>query len=66
MQRTRLEGKKYGTFYSVLIELEYFDAVQFCVIDLMYSLFLELQKKFKLWAESGKLSSSNLVKIEEG
>lgn len=44
MQRTRLEGKKYGTFYSVLIELEYFDAVQFCVIDLMYSLFLELEK----------------------
>lgn len=59
-------AREYGTFYSVLIELEYFDAIQFCVIDPMHNLFLGTAKKmFKLWVESGKLSPSNLETIEE-
>lgn len=32
-------SRDYGTYYSVLIELDYFDAIQFCVIDPMHNLF---------------------------
>ena len=59
-------SRDYGTFYSVLIELEYFDAIQFCVIDPMHNLFLGTAKKmFKLWVEKNILSASDLEKIEE-
>ena len=68
--RTKTEAEKlatqYGTYYSVLIELEYFDAIQFCVIDPMHNLFLGTAKNmYKLWVEKGILSSSNIEKIEE-
>lgn len=59
-------SRDFGTFYSVLIELEYFDAIQFCVIDPMHNLFLGTAKKmFKLWVENDILSTSHLEKIEE-
>lgn len=59
-------SRDYGTYYSVLIELEYFDAIQFCVIDPMHNLFLGTAKKmFKLWVEKGILSSVKLDKVEE-
>lgn len=32
-------SRDYGTLFSALIELEYFDAIQFCVIDPMHNLF---------------------------
>lgn len=59
-------SRDYGTYYSVLIELDYFDAIQFCVIDPMHNLFLGTAKKmFKLWVEKGILSSVKLDKVEE-
>lgn len=59
-------SRDFGTYYSVLIELEYFDAIQFCVIDPMHNLFLGTAKKmFKLWVEKGILSSVKLDKVEE-
>ncbi|XP_062579425.1 uncharacterized protein LOC134241375 isoform X2 [Saccostrea cucullata] len=58
-------AKKYGTYYSVLIELEYFDAITFCVIDPMHNLFLGTAKTvFKLWVEREILSPKQLEKVE--
>lgn len=58
-------AKKYGTYYSVLIELNYFDAITFCVIDPMHNLFLGTAKKvFKLWVERDILSKKKLEKVE--
>lgn len=69
MQKTKAEyeffAKKYGTYYSVLIELNYFDAITFCVIDPMHNLFLGTAKKvFKLWVERYILSKKKLEKVE--
>lgn len=69
MQKTKAEyeffAKKYGTYYSVLIELNYFDAITFCVIDPMHNLFLGTAKKvFKLWVERDILSKKKLEKVE--
>lgn len=59
-------SRDYGTYYSVLIELDYFDAIQFCLIDPMHNLFLGTAKKmFELWVEKGILSSVKLDKVEE-
>lgn len=57
--------KKYGIYYSVLIELNYFDVIIFCVIDFMYNLFLGIVKKvFKLWVERDIFSKKKLEKVE--
>ena len=49
-----------------MIELQYFDAITFCVIDPMHNLFLGTAKNiFKLWVENDVLSSSKLETIEE-
>ena len=41
-------AREYGTFYSVLIELRYVDAITFCVIDPMPNLFLGTAKMMKM------------------
>lgn len=58
-------AKKYGTYYSVLIELNYFDAITFCVIDPMRNLFLGTAKTvFKSWVERDILSKKKLEQVE--
>ena len=45
-------SKKYGTYYSVLIELPYFDCVKMIAIDPMHNSFLGVGKKmFKIYLE---------------
>ena len=57
---------RYGCYFSVILELEYFDAVRFTVIDPMHNLFLGTAKRmFQLWLERDLLTKSKLKTIEE-
>ena len=57
---------QYGCYFSVLLELEYFDAVRFTVIDPMHNLFLGTAKRmFQLWIERDLLTKEKLKLIEE-
>ena len=48
---------KYGARYSVLLDLPYFDAVRFTVIDAMHNLFLGTGKRmFQLWLQNNLLT----------
>ncbi|CAB4006868.1 Hypothetical predicted protein [Paramuricea clavata] len=60
-------GKKHGiTHYSVLLDLEYIDAIRFFTIDPMHNLFLGTAKKmFSLWIETHLLSIKNLEELEK-
>lgn len=51
---------KYGTYYSVLIELKYWNAIQFCVNDPMHNLFLGTAKFLQL----GLIISHNRRKVK--
>ena len=57
---------KYGVYYSCLLQLEYFDAVRFTVIDPMHNLFLSTAKHvFKLWVKNKLLTKKDLKALEE-
>ena len=57
---------QYGCYFSILLELEYFDAVRFTVIDPMHNLFLGTAKRmFQLWIEKDLLTKDKLKDIEE-
>ena len=57
---------KYGAYYSCLLQLEYFDAVRFTVIDPMHNLFLSTAKHvFKLWVKNKLLTKKDLKALEE-
>ena len=57
---------KYGVYYSCLLQLEYFDAVRFTVIDPMHNLFLGTAKHvFKLWVKNNLLTKKDLKALEE-
>ena len=57
---------RYGCYFSVLLELEYFDAVRFTVVDPMHNLFLGTAKSmFQLWIERDLLTKDKLKVIEE-
>ena len=59
-------AKKYGIYYSCLLQLEYFDAVRFTSIDPMHNLFLGTAKYvFKLWVKKNLLSKKNLEILEQ-
>ena len=52
---------RYGCYFSVLLELEYFDAVLFTVTDPMNNLFLGTAKRmFQLWLDKDLLTKSKL------
>ena len=58
--------KEYGMRDSRLLELPYYDAIRFCLIDPMHNLFLGTSKKiFNLWLELGLLNSNSLKTIKE-
>ena len=68
--KTRTEhdalAKKHGLYYSVLLELSYFDCIRFTVIDPMHNLFLGTAKSmFKLWMEQGLLNKKDIQTIEK-
>lgn len=57
---------KYGTRYSVLFELPYYDAIRFAVIDVMHNLFLGTAKNImSIWKDKQLLSKSDFQTIEE-
>lgn len=59
-------AKQYGLYYSVLLELSYFDCIRFTVIDPMHNLFLGTAKSmFKLWVEQGLLSKKDIQTMEK-
>jgi len=56
---------KFGMYYSSLLKLEYFNAIQFTVIDPMHNLFLGTAKSvFKIWLNEGILTKQGVEKIE--
>ena len=57
--------KQYGVRYSVLLQLPYFDVVQFHVIDAMHNLLLGTAKNMMhIWCENGILSSRDLQSVQ--
>lgn len=57
---------RYGCYFSVLLELEYFNAVRFTVIDPMHNLYLGTAKRmFELWLERDLVTKAKLKVIEE-
>lgn len=59
-------ASKYGVYYSCLLQLEYFDAVRFTVIDPMHNLFLGTAKHvFKLWVKNNLLTKKDLKALRE-
>lgn len=66
--KTRKEklAKKYGVYFSKLLDLEYFDAVRFSVVDPMHNLFLGTSKHiFKTWIKIGVLDNKALQELEK-
>src|SRR5258705_95133 len=60
------KATRYGVFYSVLIELDYFDVVRFHVIDPMHNLFLGTAKHvFKMWMKHDYITKPQMAKIDE-
>lgn len=58
--------KRYGTYYSTLLKLEYFDVVRFTSIDPMHNLFqVTVKSMFKLWLARGLLTKKMLKQIEK-
>ena len=56
---------QYGCYYSALLELPYFDAVRFTVIDPMHNLFLGTSKTmFQLWMSKDILNKKKLKTLE--
>ena len=56
----------YGTRYSVLAELPYFDTVRMTIVDPMHNLFLGTAKKIlTIWKELGYLNKASLEKLQE-
>ena len=63
-ERNRLESL-YGTRYTVLSRLPYFDCVKMTAIDPMHNLFCGTAKKMiNIWKELDFLSKENLSKIQ--
>jgi len=59
-------AKKYGVYYSSLLDLEYFNAIRFTAIDPMHNLFLGTVKHiFKLWVNEEFLTYNSALEIEK-
>ena len=57
---------RYACYFSVLLELEYFDAIRFTVIDPMHIVYLGAAKRmFQLWLDRDLLTKAKLKVIEE-
>ena len=55
---------RYACYFSVLLELEYFDAIRFIVIDPMHNLYLGTAKRmFQLWLDRDLLTKAKLKVI---
>jgi len=58
--------KEHGICYTVLINLPYYNAVEFCIVDSMHNLLLGSAKKFiELWKKSDGVGFSQLEIIQQ-
>jgi len=58
--------KEHGICYTVLINLPYYNAVEFCIMDSMHNLLLGSAKKFiELWKKSDGVGFSQLEIIQQ-
>ena len=60
--------KKYGIRYTPFLELSYYDAISFNVIDPMHNLFLGIAKTmFKIWTDdkTGIITSKDIELINQ-
>ena len=58
--------KEHGIGYTALINLPYYNAVNFCIVDSMHNLLLGSAKKFvKLWKKSNGVGLSELEIIQQ-
>ena len=56
---------KFGVRYSVLLELPYFNPVQFTVIDIMHNIFLGTGKHmYQVWNDNNLLCKADIAKVE--
>lgn len=63
--RAKMESQL-GARWSVLLDLDYMDVINFHVIDPLHNLFLGTSKRmFCLWVEKDLLTKADLVKIDE-
>ena len=59
-------GRRYGTTYSILFELPYYDCIRFPVVDPMHGLFLGVAKHmYKVWQSHELLSDEATTHIQE-
>lgn len=64
-EKEKLE-KENGLRYSKLLDLPYYDAIKFCLIDPMHNLFLGTSKKmFTLWLEKDILGPNSLKNLKQ-
>ena len=64
-ERKEIE-KTYGTRYSVLYELSYYDAIRFPIIDAMHNLFLGTAKTMMtIWKEREIVTKEHFTAIQE-
>ena len=65
-QQQKVIEREYGVRYSVLIELPYYDAIRFCVIDPMHNLLLGTAKHMiAVWTSTGIIEKSHFLAIQE-
>ena len=56
---------KYGCRYSILLDIPYFNPIEFCAIDSMHNLYLGTAKHvFEVWVDKKVLTKRNLVELE--
>ena len=60
-------SQKYGiNYWSILLDLEYFDIIRFCTVDPMHNLFLGTSKHvFKLWDKQGIIGKKEMKLLEK-
>jgi len=57
--------KEFGSRYSILLELPYWDPIRLAVVDLMHNLFLGTAKRvMKIWVEKDCITKQQFKKIE--
>lgn len=57
--------KASGARYCILLELPYYDAIRFPVIDVMHNLFLGTAKNMSIWKDLNRLTKSTFKALQQ-
>jgi hypothetical protein len=61
-----LKESEYGTRYSALLQLPYYQPIEMCTIDPMHNLYLGTSKHMiQVWKDTGRLTDEDFVKIQQ-